>query len=155
MEYIGWAALGFIALAGVIFFIRKKLTAQKPVALAATWGCGYVGDTGKMQYTASSFIRSYRKLVEPLLSIGKKKKDISGIFPNDGWHETHPHDKAEEWLIDAPLNRVRYFFERFRFLQNGNPQFYVLYGVVFITLVIALPLLFEAMKSLFEFLNQL
>lgn len=155
LQYIGWAALRFIALAGVIFFIRKKLTAQKPVALATTWGCGYVGGTEKMQYTASSFIRSYRKLVEPLLSIAKKKKDITGIFPKDGWHETHPHDKTEELLIDAPLNQVRYFIEKFRFLQNGNPQFYVLYGVVFITLIIALPLLFEAMKSLIQFLNQL
>jgi len=154
-ESIGWAALGFFTLAGMIFFIRIKLTAQRPVALATTWGCGYAGDMGKMQYTASSFIRSYRKLVEPLLSVGKKKKDITGIFPKDGWHETHPHDKAEELLIDAPLNQLRYFFEKFRFLQNGNPQFYVLYGVVFITLVITLPLLYEGVRALIEFLNQL
>ena len=35
----------------------------------------------KMQYTASSFVRAYRKLAEPLLSIRKKKKEIKEVFP--------------------------------------------------------------------------
>jgi hypothetical protein len=108
-----------------------------------------------MQYTASSFIRSYRKLAEPILLVEKKEKAIKGIFPHDGRHETHPGDKAEKWLIDIPLKRLRFFFDKFRFLQNGNPQFYILYGVVFITLVIVIPMMIEMAKSLFELLTRL
>ena len=155
MMYIGWCSTGLIVLTGIIFFIRKKITAQKSVAITPTWSCGYVGNTAKMQYSASSFVRTYRKLAEPLLSIYKKKKEIKGIFPRDGWRETHPYDIVEEWLIDIPLKQIKYFLGKFRFLQNGMIQMYTLYGIVFIILVLGLPFLYGAIKSLIEFLNQL
>ncbi len=155
MMYIGWCSTGLIVLTGIIFFIRKKITAQKPVAITPTWSCGYVGNTAKMQYSASSFVRTYRKLAEPLLSIYKKKKEIKGIFPRDGWRETHPYDIVEEWLIDIPLKQIKYFLGKFRFLQNGMIQMYTLYGIVFIILVLGLPFLYGAIKSLIEFLNHL
>jgi len=155
MMYIGWCSTGLIVLTGIIFFIRKKITAQKSVAITPTWSCGYVGNTAKMQYSASSFVRTYRKLAEPLLSIYKKKKEIKGIFPRDGWRETHPYDIVEEWLIDIPLKQIKYFLGKFRFLQNGMIQMYTLYGIVFIILALGLPFLYGAIKSLIEFLNHL
>lgn len=155
MQTIGFSAIGFIALGLLIFFIRKTVTAQKPKPILATWGCGYVGETEKMQYTASSFIRSYRKLAEPVLSIQKKKIEIDGIFPVIGKHETLPHDKIEEWLIDKPWNLMKNFFSKFRFLQNGNPQFYVLYGAIFIAFIIGFPTIAEAIKKIIYFLNQI
>ena len=59
------------------------MTINKPVEFNATWGCGYVGSTEKMQYTASSFIRAYRKLAEPLLSIQKKEKGNKRSVPKE------------------------------------------------------------------------
>ncbi len=155
MQYIGWCAMGFISLAGIIFFTRKQITKQKPESFATTWGCGYVGNTAKMQYTANSFIRTYRKLAKPFLSIHKKEVLIKSIFPEKSSYETHPQDKMEELLIDIPIKQMKYFFGKFRFLQNGNPQFYILYGFIFITLVIGLPFLYGAIISLMKFLNQL
>lgn len=152
---IGWCAAGFIVLAGLVFFVRQRATSGKSVSISTTWGCGYVGDASRMQYTAGSFIRSYRKLAEPLFSIHKKKRPVEGIFPTDGWQETHPHDKMEEWLIDQPLKRLRNFIGKFQFLQNGNPQFYILYGMVFITLVLLMPLVAGRIQALIQFLNQL
>jgi hypothetical protein len=108
-----------------------------------------------MQYTAGSFVRTYRKLAEPLLLIHKKKKEVSGVFPKGGWRETHPYDLVEEWLIDFPLKQVKFIVGKFRFLQNGMIQLYTLYGVVFIILVLGVPVLYSAIKSLIEFLNQL
>lgn len=155
---IGWCAAGFLALTGLVFFIQQKMVKQKPSTIAPTWGCGYVGASsrpGSGQYTASSFVRSYRKLAEPLFSIHKKKRAVEGIFPTDGWQETHPYDKVEEWLIDLPLRKLKNFIGRFQFLQNGNPQFYVLYGVVFIVLVIVLPLVVGAVEAVLVFLEKL
>ena len=128
---------------------------NKPVEFNTTWGCGYAGTTGKMQYTASSFIRAYRKLAEPLLSIRKKKKEIKDVFPKGGGQETEPYDKAEEWFIDYPLQLLKTFFNRFTFLQNGKLQFYILYGIIFITLALVIPFAFEYIKSLINFLNKL
>jgi formate hydrogenlyase subunit 3/multisubunit Na+/H+ antiporter MnhD subunit len=152
---IGFGALGLLILTAAIFFIRKYFTSRLPEIAGETWGCGYVAPTAKIQYTASSFVRSYRKLAEPLLSIHKHKKDVEGIFPTHGKHETHPDDKMEEWLIRLPLLRLRHFFNRFTFLQNGNPQVYILYGVVFITLVLGVPMIYDTLKELFQFLNHL
>jgi len=155
LSMIGICAAGFLLLTGLIYFIRKRMTINKPQEVSTTWGCGYVGSTEKMQYTASSFIRAYRKLAEPLLSIRKKKKEINGIFPEKGGQETHPYDKAEQWFIDYPLQLLKNVFNRFTFLQNGNLQFYILYGIVFISLALAIPFAFGYIKSLIEFLNKL
>ena len=152
---ISLCSLGFIVFASAVFFIRKRITAHRPLLTGPTWGCGYAAPNNRMQYTASSFVRAYRKLAEPVLSIHKKKKEVRGIFPKGGMHETHPYDKAEALLIDYPLRKLKYFFNRFTFLQNGNPQFYVLYGVVFITLVIVIPILSITLITLIHFFNQL
>jgi hydrogenase-4 component B len=155
MSMIGLCSAVFLGLAGLIFLLRKRMISRKPQAVDATWGCGYIAPTSKMQYTASSFIRAYRKLAEPLFSIHKKKKEMHGVFPISGGQETHPYDKVEEWFIDYPLLQLKKFFNRFVFLQNGNLQFYILYGVVFITLILVVPFAVEYIKALINFLNQL
>jgi hydrogenase-4 component B len=155
MTDIGLCAAGLIALVGAVFFVRQRAGRRQPVMVGPTWGCGYVGDASRMQYTASSFVRTYRKLFEPLFSIHKKKKPVEGIFPEGGGHETHPYDKTELWLIDKPLKILKDFIGKFQFLQNGNPQFYIFYGVVFIALVILVPMLAEGLSFLLDFLNQL
>jgi len=155
VSMIGLCAIGFLLLSGLIYLIRKRMTMNKPQYFDTTWGCGYAGPAGKMQYTASSFIRAYRKLVEPVFSIRKKKKEIQGVFPKTGGQETHPYDKTEIWLIDYPLLLLKKLFNRFIFLQNGNLQFYILYGIVFITLVLVVPFAIDYIKALIRFLNQI
>ncbi len=155
LSMISLCALGFFVFASAIYFIRNRITARRPVVTGPTWGCGYLAPNSHMQYTASSFIRSYRKLAEPVLAIHKKKSEVKGIFPKTGLHETHPYDKAEAMLIDYPLRQLKHFFNRFTFLQNGNPQFYILYGVVFITAVIIIPFAGTALTTLIHFFNQL
>jgi hydrogenase-4 component B len=155
LSMIGICAAGFLLLTGLIYITRRRMTINRPQNFNITWNCGYVAPTSKMQYTASSFIRAYRKLAEPFLSISKKKKEITEVFPITGGQETHPYDKAEEWFIDYPLQLLKTFFNRFIFLQNGNLQFYILYGIVFISLVLGIPFLFDYIKSLLKFLNQI
>jgi hydrogenase-4 component B len=152
---IGYSSIGFAALTGFIFLIRKRFILSKPQRIEVTWGCGYVAPAPKMQYTASSFVRGYRKLVETALSIHKRKIPLTEIFPKTGCQETHAYDKLEEWLIDYPLRQLKHFFNRFTFLQNGKAQSYILYGVIFILLVLAAPFVFDYMQSLIKFLNQI
>ena len=152
---IGYGALLFLALIGLVFAIRKKMTSVRPETSGATWNCGYSVPTPKLQYTASSFVRSYTKLVGPIFSIYKHKEEIDGIFPKKVSHHTHSEDKIEEWMITYPMVWVKHFFSRLTFLQNGNPQMYVLYGLLFITLVLLIPMVFESIHSLIIFLNHL
>ena len=152
---ISLCSVGFIGLSALVFFIRKKLTAKNPQMVNATWGCGYVATNNRMQYTASSFIRSYRKLAKPIISIHKKEIVVSEIFPKKSSYETHSFDKIEQWFINYPLRQVKHFINRFAFFQNGNQQLYILYGVIFILLVLFAPAVFEAFMSFLHFLKQM
>lgn len=155
LNMISSCAFGLFGLAGLVYFIRRKVTSDKPINIRSTWGCGYIAPTSKIQYTASSFVRTYRKLAEPAFSIEVKKKELHGIFPGTGQHETHPYDKIESLLIDFPLKYVRHFINRFSFLQNGILQVYILYGVAFIGLILVTPIIYENIISLIQFLNHL
>jgi hypothetical protein len=155
LSKIGIYSALFIIFAGSVVLIRRFILKNRPESIISTWGCGYVGSTKKMQYTASSFIRTYRKLFEPFLQIIKIKKETRGLFPSKVHQETHPGDKIEFWLIYKPIHSLRQLLSRFTFLQNGNVQAYILYGFIFISLIIIIPQIIEKIKFLINFLNQL
>jgi NADH:ubiquinone oxidoreductase subunit 5 (subunit L)/multisubunit Na+/H+ antiporter MnhA subunit len=150
---VGYASAGFILLTALIYFIRFGIGKNRLAGKSPTWGCGYIGPNEKLQYTASSFIRNYRKLAEPLLLTEQHKKDVKGIFPGKAWHETHPKDKMEEYIINSPLRKLRNLLGKVTFLQNGRPQVYILYGAVFIMLIISVPPIIDLLKTLVEFLK--
>jgi len=152
---IGWYSMGFIGLVLLLLGVRYYATRHREVRESETWGCGYTGATNKIQYTASSYIRTFRKLAEPALLVDRDKKEPSGLYPENVSQVTHPRDKIERWLIDRPLELYRAFLHRFAFLQNGNIQAYILYGVVFVALIMLVPLLFEQLGGLLNFLNRL
>lgn len=155
LSIVGWYSLGFVALVSVIYFLKLLITRKRIVGQGTTWGCAYTGQTEKMQYTASSFIRSYRKLAEPLLSIKKEKKEAIGLYPQNIMQKTHANDKIEIWLINKPLFMIRKVLNSFVFLQNGNIQAYILYGSVFVGLALLLPSVIEKIVVIINFLNQL
>jgi hypothetical protein len=152
---IGWYSLGFVVLASLIYFLRHLITKNRKDSSDTTWGCGYTGDASKMQYTASSYVRTYRKLVEPVLSIKKEKTEAIGLYPVKVEQETHPGDKIENVLIYKPVLLLRKLLNSFAFLQNGKIQVYLLYGIIFIALAILLPIIIEKTAAFINFLNQL
>lgn len=155
LTYIGWYSLGFVGLIVVIYYLKLLITRKRIAVQESTWGCAYTGPANKMQYTASSFVRSYRKLAEPVLSIKKEKREAIGLYPQHIMQKTHAHDKIEKWLIDKPLLMIRKLLSSFVFLQNGNIQAYILYGFVFVGLALLLPSVIEKIVVIFKFLNQL
>jgi len=152
---VGWYSLGFIALTSFFYLIRHFVIAHRVITSDSTWGCAYTGDASKMQYTASSFIRSYRKLAEPVLQIKRDKKEAIGLYPDHISQVTHPHDKVETWLIDKPLYLTKRLLNRFAFLQNGNVRAYILYGFIFISSAIVLPIVIDKIVLIIKFFNQL
>ena len=152
---VGQFSLGFIFLTLVIYFLRHLVIRNRAVCQQPTWGGAYCASTPKMQYTASSFIRAYRKLAEPILSVKREKREAEGLYPQYIMQRTHAHDKIETWLIDRPLFLIRKVLKSFVFLQNGNIQAYILYGFIFIGLAILLPSLISAIALIIKFLIHL
>lgn len=154
MQTVGLSSLAFIILCLIVYWGKKKMTAAKKITISPTWGCGYAVATPRLQYTANSFVRSYRKLVRPLLMMNKSEGVIKEVFPKLTHSETHPYDKFEAVFIDRPLKFLKRFMGRFDFLQNGSEQFYILYGIAFIIIVITIPILIDVAVYLINLFKQ-
>ena len=140
-QMVSLAAWALIFLSLIVVGIRKMATSRRNITTAPTWGCGYTAPTAQLQYTANSFVRSFRKLIRPLLIMNKEEEVIDGVFPKPIHSESRPYDKLEALLIDKPTTYIRGIMGRFSFVQNGSVQFYISYGVVFIFIAITIPLL--------------
>ncbi len=152
---INWLSVGFIILILLIAAFRKKINSNRIVESGSTWGCAYSPAGSKQQYTAGSFVRSYSKLAKPVLDIEKKDVEITEVFPREQHYESDPYDKIERIFIDKPLKLINKISDAFLFLQNGHLQRYILYGIIFITGVICIPLIFEKLVTIIHFLNNL
>lgn len=155
ISVVGFVSMGFIIVILILLYVRRNMIKGRPLAECETWGCGYTGSIPKAQYTASSFIRAYRKLAELLLLIKKEKKISGSMYPAEISQTTHPYDKIEYWLIDKPIYWYKRVLNNFVFLQNGNIQYYIFYGFIFITLVFVLPMLISKILDFMNFFNQL
>jgi hydrogenase-4 component B len=156
LQTMNWLFFGFLALVAVVYMARRYFIRNKPVVIGPTWGCAYPNAGSRLQYTGSSFVRSYTKLAKPVLDIEKKDAEISDIFPARQHHyETDPYDKVERILIDKPLRLMYRIPDLFLFLQNGHLQRYILYGIIFITAVLCLPPIIDKIIFLLHFLNNL
>jgi hypothetical protein len=155
LKLINLLSIGFIIVICAVLLLRKRTNRHREINIHSTWGCGYVAPGRKLQYTAGSFVRSYTKLAKPVLEIEKKDVEIRSVFPGHQQYESETYDKIEKVLIDRPIRFFERFSDTFTFLQNGNLQFYILYGIIFIMGVICLPLIFDRVMTIIHFLNNL
>jgi formate hydrogenlyase subunit 3/multisubunit Na+/H+ antiporter MnhD subunit len=152
VSHAGWY---LILLVIFMLGVRKLVLRKRAITVLPTWNCAYTAPTAKIQYTASSFVKTYSKLFGMFFLIFKKEKEVKGIFPTGAYLETRPYDKIEKWLIDYPITNLKLFLSRFQFVQNGRLQFYILYGILFIVSIIIVPLLYDKINMFIEFLKEL
>jgi len=155
LQTINWLFLVLILLILAVLGLRKLINRSRDVKSGPTWGCAYNAVPGKFQYSAGSYVKSLAKLAKPILDIEKKNVEIQEVFPIEKHYETEPYDKIERILIDKPLGFINRVTDLFLFLQNGQLQRYILYGIVFIAAVLCLPIIFDKFILLFQFLNNL
>jgi formate hydrogenlyase subunit 3/multisubunit Na+/H+ antiporter MnhD subunit len=154
-QKVSLSAWGLILLSLLILSIKRMVGSSRPTATAPTWGCGYTAPTPQLQYTSNSFTRSFRKLVHPLLIMNKRETIVEGAFPEAIHSETNPYDKIEVIFIEKPARIIRAFMGRFKFVQNGSVQIYVSYGVAFILIAIAMPVLSKVVEYLIILLKRM
>jgi len=155
MKWISWYMIGFVILVALVYGLRSLCASRLPKAEGDTWGCGYLAPTPKIQYTASSFVRSYRRLAKPLLNIRKRAVDVEGVFPSPASYSTEALDHTETGLIHRPLRVFRLMLNKLSFLQNGRLQNYILYGLLFIVVVLGVPFICHIIRVFINYLNTL
>jgi formate hydrogenlyase subunit 3/multisubunit Na+/H+ antiporter MnhD subunit len=136
LSKVGIIALVLFAIVSLVYGVKKFFEKNKQITVSPTWGCGYVAPNPKMQYTASSFVKTYSNLIEPILSLHKSDIEMKELFPGRKEYKSHTYDKLEFYLIDKNIKWLKKLLLKLNFLQNGRIQFYMLYGLIFILLVI-------------------
>ncbi len=133
---VAFALIGFIAIIAVIIIFRRLCLIGKDVRTGATWGCGYLFPTPRIQYTGASFAHPVLRLFRSLALFKETIVRPGGFFPAQGsYHAEHPDPSAR--LIFLPLfGRAKRFFGRLMVVQHGRVHVYVLYVVL--TLIILL-----------------
>jgi hydrogenase-4 component B len=137
IAYVGKASLLFISILLIIFGIRWFFTRKREQATYETWGCAYVAPIAKAQYTGRSFVREFGELFSFILKERKNFRKISktNLFPKKRTFSTYYFDLLENYIITPIARRLTFAVNYFQFIQNGQIQSYVIYGIFFIILV--------------------
>jgi len=137
MKFIGLFSLIFLLTISAVVGIRRFFTRRREENYYHTWGCGYVGDIPKAQYTSASFSRPFGQLFGFVVREKKNynRIDKQKIFPAKRSFSTHYFDLFERLFIAPSTKILSNFLNYFQFIQNGQIQLYVIYGLVFIALI--------------------
>jgi hypothetical protein len=124
LTLVGCLFLGFLLLfAG----LRALLLRGRSVRVAATWDCGYARPTPRMQYTASSFAQPILDLFAPMLGTRVSSVEPLGAFPAMASLETATPDSFRERVFRPIFREIERLLSKFRRIQEGRVQVYVLY----------------------------
>jgi formate hydrogenlyase subunit 3/multisubunit Na+/H+ antiporter MnhD subunit len=117
----------FLGLLLLLALLRTYLMRRRPVRAAVTWDCGYARPTSRMQYSASSFAQPILDLFAPMLGTRVSSVKPRGVFPSSASLETSTPDSFRERVFRPIFVEVERALARFRRIQEGRVQVYVLY----------------------------
>ena len=134
------AALGLLVVLGLVPMGMLVLRVNRRLRVGDTWGCGRVGQTPRMEYTATSFAeplrRVFAELYRPTQELTVDFHPDSKYFVQSIEYRTDIRSWFEEFLYEPLLNATQWVSRRVRRLQSGSLHGYVAY--LFIVLVLML-----------------
>jgi hydrogenase-4 component B len=135
-------ALGLVALLAIVPLALRILGADRRLRVGDTWGCGRIGQTPRMEYTATAFAEPLRRVFAELY---RPTRDLSIDFHPDSKYfvqsieyrsEIHPW--LERILYGWLLRSLRRTAGWVRRLQGGSLHLYLLYlALAFLILLTA------------------
>ncbi len=129
-------SLVLLGAVGLLTGLRALLLRGRKVARGSTWACGYRPVTPRMQYTASSYARPFLELVSPLFKEHGRPADVRALFPLNADSSSHTEELLEAYVTKPVLNALRATVKRFTWIQSGNLQQYMLYGLLFLLITV-------------------
>ncbi len=125
-----------LALAGLLWLLRRGLLRGRAVEAQPTWGCGFTRPSASMQYTASSYTQILALAFSGLLGREVSAQPPSGYWPQRAAFRSRTPDP----VLDRALLPASAFVDRslavVRRLQHGRLQYYLLNVLVFLLAVL-------------------
>ena len=127
----------FVVIAAVLG-LRALLLKNKKVEKRETWGCGYQFPSAKIQYSANSFTRPFLGFLTPFFIRELHFTQIKELFPQKTSFKSRILDLFEYYIVKPIVIVDEFIISKFYWIQSGHTQKYLIYGVVFLVLAIAL-----------------
>jgi hydrogenase-4 component B len=124
-------ALGLVLLLALVPLGLRVLGADRRLRLADTWGCGRIGQTPRMEYTATAFAeplrRVFAELYRPTRDLSIDFHPASKYFVQAIEYRSEIHPWIERVLYDRPLQALERAAAWIRRLQGGSLHLYLFY----------------------------
>ncbi len=136
VDRLTWISVAILSFGLAFFFLRFIFTRKKPPERQPTWDCGYGQLSPRLQYTGFSFVEPMATLTSPTVQQSAELFEVRDLFPSSASFEWQSKDWLETGIIIPLLNAIQRFLGRFSGIQAGNTQHYIVYGLVFLLIVI-------------------
>ncbi|MHB8972414.1 MAG: proton-conducting transporter transmembrane domain-containing protein [Pirellulaceae bacterium] len=136
LNSLSCVALGICGLVLVIAMIWTVLSRWKIIQQAGTWDCGYAQPTARMQYTGSSFAQMLVNLFAFIVWPRRHEPKVVGVLPRKTRFKSVMPDTVLDRLVRPVFRLAGQYLPRLRVFQQGQTQFYVLY--VLVTVIVLL-----------------
>jgi hydrogenase-4 component B len=137
-----WIGLGLLVLLVLVPLVMRLARANRRLRVGDTWGCGRIGQTPRMEYTAASFAEPLRRVFAELY---RPAKELTIDFHPESKYFVQSIEYTSEItplfdrvLYDPLLRLVRRVSLQVRRVQAGSLHLYLMYiAVILILLLIA------------------
>jgi hypothetical protein len=135
-------ALGLVLVTAGAWLGVRVLGGRRPLRVSATWGCGRVVQTPRMEYTSTAFAEPLRRVFAELY---RPTQDLSIDFHPESRYFVQSIEYRSEivpWFeryLYAPLvARIRRWGIQARAIQSGSAHAYLTYLVIALVGLLAL-----------------
>jgi formate hydrogenlyase subunit 3/multisubunit Na+/H+ antiporter MnhD subunit len=124
---------GLLALVAVVAFAVRRYGSPEPVRIGETWGCGRVGQTARMEYTATAFAeplrRVFAEVYRPTEDFAIDRHPESRYFVRSIAYRSAIVPWFERYLYGSLVRQVRALAVRVRLIHSGSAHAYLAYLV--------------------------
>lgn len=138
-----WIAIGLLTLLGLTALAMRWRGVNRSLRVSDTWGCGRIGQTPRMEYTASAFAeplrRIFAELYRPSQELTIDFHPESKYFVQAIEYKSEITPLFDRWLYDPLIRAVRWLARQVRRIQAGSLHLYLAYvaGILILLLLTA------------------
>jgi hydrogenase-4 component B len=135
-------ALGLLLITLLIFAGFRLASVERRLRVGDTWGCGRIGQTPRMEYTATAFAeplrRVFAELYRPTKDLSIDFHPESKYFVQSIGYRSEIHPWFERVLYDPLLTALRSAATWTRRVQGGSVHVYLMYMAVALLVMLTL-----------------
>ncbi len=139
---ISLVALAIVIITSLLYLLKRRAQASRPIEQGPTWGCGFTSPNIRMQYTGESFAEGFESIATSLTqnTIEGRTVDKSEIFPSAHNYNVKHKDKVDKLFSAWWMEMLRIINKRIMRLRTGKINHYILFALIFLIAIFLLSL---------------